>query len=89
MYCKDGLIPLNKLQWNLVNSHSKGLKNLFPSIKISNYRELIMRTYNHPKMTIIDFSLSNICFVCIKKTSQGDVSFTNPKHMFFNRLLFK
>ena len=23
-----------------------------------------------------------ICFVCVKETSQGNVSFTHPKHMF-------
>ena len=25
--------------------------------------------------------LSNICFVCVKEMSQGDVSFTHIKHM--------
>ena len=47
-----------------------------------------MRIYTpHPKIIII-FPLSNICLVCIKETSPGDVSLTQPKHMFY-RLLFK
>ena len=41
-----------------------------------------MRINNLPKIDYYHFSLSNICFVCIKETSQGDVSFlAHPKHM--------
>ena len=62
---------------------------LFRSIESSNYGGGVdIRTYPPPtkKETIISFfTLSNICFVCEKETSQGDVSFTNIKHM----LLFK
>ena len=36
-------------------------------------------------MIIIIFPLSNICFVCIKEMSQGDVSFMHTKHMFDRR----
>ena len=35
-----------------------------------------------PKMIIISYFLSNICFVYVKETSQGDVSFTHTKHVF-------
>ena len=34
-------------------------------------------------MITISFSLSNICFVCVKERSQGDVSFAHPKHIVF------
>ena len=32
-------------------------------------------------MNYFENYLSNTCFVCIKETSQGDVSFTHTKHV--------
>ena len=50
--------------------------------QILNYREADMRIYI-PKNDYYHLFLSNnICFVCIKDTPQGDVSFTHPNHMF-------
>ena len=46
----------------------------------SNYREVDIKIYN-PQNVIKFFSLSNISFGQVKEMSQGDVSFTHPKHM--------
>ena len=44
-----------------------------------------MSKYNPPppQMTIISFPLSNIGFMRVKETSQGDVSFTHTKICFY------
>ena len=42
-----------------------------------------MCIYNPVKLVLTRVFLSNICFVCVKETSQGEVSFTNPNHMFY------
>ena len=39
-------------------------------------------SYIIPKNDYYQFFLSNICFVCVKETSQGDVSFMHSKHVF-------
>ena len=57
------------------------IKGLFRIISDSNYR--IDIKYESAEMIIYQFVfLSNISFGCIKETSQGDVSFAHPKHMF-------
>ena len=38
--------------------------------------------YNPAKIIIISFFLSNICIVCVKETSYGDLSFMHTKHVF-------
>ena len=58
-----------------VNSKSSRLKVLFDFFfNYSNYREIDIK----------EFNLSLICFVCVKETSQGDVSFTHSKHIFID-----
>ena len=39
------------------------------------------------KNDYFQFSLSNICFVCVLETSQGDVSITYPKHMLLKTVI--
>ena len=51
----------------------------------SNYREVDLRIYYLQKM-IISFFLLNICFVCAKEMSQGDVPFTYTKHVCLKRV---
>ena len=44
-----------------------------------------MRIYNPPKRIIIRvFSPNKHMIVCLKETSQGDVSYTHPKHMIYS-----
>ena len=74
------------LQSNLVHSKT-GLEILFRSIENSNYWEVDIINIKRPKMIIIIFFLSNICFLCIKETSHGDVSFTHPKHMLLLKII--
>ena len=47
-------------------------------------RSGFVRSYLDPccLQSFISFFLSNISFECIKETSQGDISFAHPKHMF-------
>ena len=59
-----------------------GTSDFIRSIESSNYREVDIRIYNPQKWIIISFFQSNTCFVCVKETSQGDVSFMHTKHVF-------
>ena len=72
-----------QIQLNLVKSKSSRLEVLFQIISSLNYGEVEI-TYFKPKNYYYQvFSLSNLCFGCVKETSQGDVSYTSPQHMFF------
>ena len=49
--------------------------------------EVDIKMNNPQNDTIIIFDIRvSICFGCVKETSQGDVSFTQPKHMFYRQL---
>ena len=72
------------LQLNLVNLKSWGLENLFRSTECSNYRELDIRIYNLQKWLLSGyFPVEHKCFLCVKETSQRNVSFMHTKHMFY------
>ena len=77
------------IQSNLVNLKSWGLEVLFRSIENSNYREVDINKYNSQKDYYPFFSLSNICFWCVEKTSPEDVSFTHPKHVLLKTIIEK
>ena len=67
---------------DFVNPKSSGLDKLFLILVTrSNYREVNIKIFNPQKMIIFSFSLSNMCFVCVKETSHGDVSFIHPNRM--------
>ena len=53
-----------------------------------NYREVDIK-YITPQNDHFPFFLSNISFGCVKGMSQGDVSFTHPKHMLLLTVILK
>ena len=42
--------------------------------------DIKVHVYSPPKMISSSLFLSNICFMCVKETSQGGVSFMHTKH---------
>ena len=81
-------VVIIEIQSNLINSNSFGLQILIRCIESMNDREVDKIIYNHPKMIIIIFFLSSRCFVCIKETSQGHVSFTHTTQNMFLKIVF-
>ena len=80
---ENGHIIFDRIQWNFVNSKSLDQEDLYQSISFANYREVDIKIYS-PKndIIIIIIFLINICFGCVKETSQRDVSFTHLNHFF-------
>ena len=74
-------VLITKLQSNLVNSKSSGLEVLFRIISCSNYGEGDIKIYNLQNNYYHFFFLSNISFVHVKQTPQGDLSITRPKRV--------
>ena len=77
----------------LISVDSPKLENLrtiglFQIISCSNFREVDLKVYNSSNDYYQLSFHSNICFVCIKETSYGDVSFTHTKYMFL-KITFK